>query len=56
MARDGRIHAETSQFPLEQAMDVYEKLKAGPGCTRARRLGAPVRVRGGCGAASADLW
>jgi propanol-preferring alcohol dehydrogenase len=29
MARQGRIHAETTQFPLEQAVDVYAKLKAG---------------------------
>jgi len=29
MARDGRIHTETAEFPLEQALDVYDKLKAG---------------------------
>jgi propanol-preferring alcohol dehydrogenase len=29
MARDGRIHAETTEFPLEQAIEVYDKLKAG---------------------------
>jgi propanol-preferring alcohol dehydrogenase len=29
MARDGRIHAETTEFPLNQAVDVYNKLKAG---------------------------
>jgi propanol-preferring alcohol dehydrogenase len=29
MARDGRIHAETTEFPLHQAVDVYNKLKAG---------------------------
>jgi alcohol dehydrogenase, propanol-preferring len=29
MARDGRIHAETTEFPLNQAVDVYRKLKAG---------------------------
>ena len=29
MARQGNIHAETTEFPLEQAMAVYEKLKAG---------------------------
>jgi propanol-preferring alcohol dehydrogenase len=29
MARDRRIHAETREFPLEQAVDVYDKLKAG---------------------------
>ena len=29
MARDGRIHAETAEFPLGQAVDVYRKLKAG---------------------------
>jgi propanol-preferring alcohol dehydrogenase len=28
MARDGRIHAETTEFPLAQAVDVYAKLKA----------------------------
>ncbi len=29
MARLGRIHAEISQFPLDQAADVYVRLKAG---------------------------
>ncbi|HUO07547.1 MAG TPA: NAD(P)-dependent alcohol dehydrogenase [Phycisphaerae bacterium] len=29
LARDGRIHAETTEFPLEQAVEVYNKLKAG---------------------------
>jgi propanol-preferring alcohol dehydrogenase len=29
MARDGRIHTETAEFPLEQALEVYDKLKAG---------------------------
>ena len=29
MARDGRIHAETTEFPLKQAVEVYDKLKAG---------------------------
>lgn len=29
MARHGRIHAEITKFPLEQAVAVYEKLKAG---------------------------
>ena len=29
MARAGRIHAETTEFPLSQAVDVYAKLKAG---------------------------
>ena len=29
MARDGRIHPETTEFPLDQAVDVYGKLKAG---------------------------
>ena len=29
MARDGRIEAETTDFPLDQAVDVYRKLKAG---------------------------
>ncbi len=29
MARDGRIHAETTEFPLTKAAEVYEKLKAG---------------------------
>jgi propanol-preferring alcohol dehydrogenase len=29
MARDGRIHAETTEFPLEQAIDVYGDLKNG---------------------------
>ena len=28
-ARAGRIHAEITEFPLEQAADVYAKLKAG---------------------------
>jgi propanol-preferring alcohol dehydrogenase len=29
MARDGRIHAETTDFPLDEAVDVYRRLKAG---------------------------
>jgi propanol-preferring alcohol dehydrogenase len=29
MARAGRIHAETTEFPLTEAVDVYERLKAG---------------------------
>lgn len=29
MARDGRIHAEVAEFPLDQAVGVYAKLKAG---------------------------
>ena len=29
MARDGRIHAETTEFPLGQAVEVYDRLKAG---------------------------
>ena len=29
MARNGRIHAETTEFPLQEALGVYEKLKAG---------------------------
>ena len=29
MARDGRIHVETTEFPLEQANDVYADLKNG---------------------------
>jgi propanol-preferring alcohol dehydrogenase len=29
MARDRRIHAETTEFPLEQAVGVYDTLKAG---------------------------
>jgi propanol-preferring alcohol dehydrogenase len=29
MARNGSIHSETTEFPLEQAVGVYEKLKAG---------------------------
>jgi propanol-preferring alcohol dehydrogenase len=29
MARNGQIHAEVTEFPLEQAVTVYEKLKAG---------------------------
>ena len=29
MARAGRIHAETTEFPLAQAVEVYEMLKAG---------------------------
>jgi alcohol dehydrogenase, propanol-preferring len=29
MAADGRIHAHTTEFPLEQAADVYDRLKAG---------------------------
>jgi propanol-preferring alcohol dehydrogenase len=29
MARDDRIHAETTEFPLDQAVNVYGRLKAG---------------------------
>lgn len=29
MARDGRIHAHTTEYPLEQAPEVYARLKAG---------------------------
>ena len=29
MARDGRIRAETTEYPLDQAVEVYDKLKAG---------------------------
>ena len=29
MARNGYIHAETTTFPLDRALDVYAKLKAG---------------------------
>lgn len=29
MARDGRIHADTTEFPLAEAAEVYERLKAG---------------------------
>ena len=29
MARENRIHAETTEFPLAEAVDVYRKLKAG---------------------------
>jgi propanol-preferring alcohol dehydrogenase len=29
MARDGRIHAETTEFPLNQAVEVYGQLKKG---------------------------
>jgi propanol-preferring alcohol dehydrogenase len=29
MARDGRIHAETTEFPLTQAVEVYARLKEG---------------------------
>ena len=29
MARNGRIHAETTEFPLTDAVDVYARLKAG---------------------------
>lgn len=29
MARNGHIHAEVAEFPLDQAVDVYAKLKAG---------------------------
>jgi len=38
MARDGRIHADTTEFPLAQAVDVYRKLKAGQ--IKGRRVGA----------------
>jgi propanol-preferring alcohol dehydrogenase len=29
MAQNGRIHAETTEFPLEKAVEVYARLKAG---------------------------
>ena len=29
MARAGRIHAETTEFPLMEAVHVYAKLRAG---------------------------
>jgi chromate reductase, NAD(P)H dehydrogenase (quinone) len=29
MAGDGRISAEITEFPLEKAVEVYDKLKAG---------------------------
>ena len=29
MARDGRIHAETTEFPLTEAVDVYARLRTG---------------------------
>jgi propanol-preferring alcohol dehydrogenase len=29
MARDGRIHAETTEFPVAAVVDVYGRLKAG---------------------------
>ena len=29
MAGEGRIHAETTEFPLTEAVDIYAKLKAG---------------------------
>ena len=29
MARAGRIHTETIEFPLAKAVDVYARLKAG---------------------------
>ena len=29
MARDGRIHAETTEFPLTEAVEVFARLKAG---------------------------
>ena len=29
MARDGRIHVETAEFRLAEAVDVYKKLAAG---------------------------
>jgi propanol-preferring alcohol dehydrogenase len=29
MARGGLIHVEVAQFPLDQAVEVYAKLKAG---------------------------
>jgi propanol-preferring alcohol dehydrogenase len=35
LARDGRIHAETTEFPVEQAVEVYAKLKAGQSRGRA---------------------
>jgi propanol-preferring alcohol dehydrogenase len=29
MARAGRIHAEITEFPMGQAIEVYDQLKAG---------------------------
>jgi D-arabinose 1-dehydrogenase-like Zn-dependent alcohol dehydrogenase len=29
MARDGRIHPEVAEFPLDRAVKVYAKLKGG---------------------------
>ena len=43
MAGDGRIHAETTEFPLEQAVEVYGKLKAGEITGRAVLLPAGAR-------------
>ena len=42
MARGGRIHAEITEFPLEQAVEVYDKLKAG------QIQGRAVLVPNGC--------
>jgi len=42
MARGGRIHAEITEFPLEQAVEVYDKLKAG------QIKGRAVLVPNGC--------
>ena len=38
MARDGRNRAETTEFPLEQAVAVSDKLKAGHITGRAVRI------------------
>jgi propanol-preferring alcohol dehydrogenase len=35
MARDRRLHAEATEFLLEQAVEVYDKLKAGQIVSRA---------------------
>ncbi len=40
MARDGRIHAETTEFPRTEAVGVHGKLKQGD--HRSRRAGTSV--------------
>jgi propanol-preferring alcohol dehydrogenase len=49
MARDRRIHAETTQFPLDQAAEVYRKLKAGQITGRAVLVPDGTEATGGKG-------
>jgi propanol-preferring alcohol dehydrogenase len=45
MARNGHIHAEITEFPLEQAVAVYDKLKAGQIAGRAVLVPEGAKVK-----------